>query len=93
MRMAILTIGGLLAFTAPAFADCLEDVEGYELAALQNGLKVSDDSTLTPTARGRTGYSKHLQSYLLEAETAAKAGNELQCELIFADALEIAKNE
>jgi hypothetical protein len=86
---AVLTI----ALSVPAIADCLEDVEAFELAALQNGLPVDGDPALTPTARGRTAYSKNLQAYLLEAETAAKAGNEPQCEAVFADALEIAKNE
>jgi len=93
MRLAILTIGGLLAFSAPASADCLEDVEAFDLAAIQDGAAIADDPTTTPTARGRATFSKDLQAYLLEAETAAKAGNELQCSLIFADALEIFKNE
>lgn len=92
MRLAILTVG-LLAFSPPASADCLEDVEAFDLAAIQDGAAIADDPTTTPTARGRATFSTHLQSFLLEAETAAKAGNEPQCSAIFADALEIFKNE
>jgi hypothetical protein len=93
MRLAILTIGGLFAFSTPASADCLEDVEAFDLAAIQSGAAIADDPTTTPTARGRATFSHHVQEYLLEAETAAKAGNEPQCSAIFADALEIFKNE
>ena len=81
-------------FSAPAIADCLEDVEAFDLAALQNAsATVAGDPNLTPTARGRATYSKQVQDYLLEAEVAAKAGNEPQCLAVLADAFKIRANE
>ena len=90
MRMAILTIGGLLAFTAPAFADCLEDVEALELAALQGeGEPAIDDPSRTPAEKGRAAMGGPVRDHLREAEAAAKDGNEVQCFAVYQDALRI----
>lgn len=93
MRASILICAGaalMMAGSAPAFADCLEDVEALELAALQGeGGPAIEDSTRTPAEKGRAAMSSQLRSHMREAERAAKDGNEVQCIAVYQEALRI----
>jgi len=90
MRIPILTLGGLLAFSTPAFADCREDVEALELAALQaEGEPAIDDPSRTPTEKGRASMSGPVRAHLREAEAAARHGDEVQCFAMYQTALRL----
>ena len=93
MRVRFLIFAGaaaLLATAVPASADCLEDVEGLELAALQGEAEPQiDDPTRTPAEKGRAAMSPQLRSHMREAEAAAKDGNEVQCIAVYQEALRI----
>lgn len=80
----------MVAVIGPAAADCLEDVEALELAALQGeGGPAIEDSTRTPAEKGRAAMSTQLRSHMREAERAAKDGNEIQCIAVYQEALRI----
>jgi hypothetical protein len=94
IRLAAVAVATYFAWTsAPAFADCAEDLEGFQLAALQNGLAKADDPTTTPEARGTAAYGKTVQDYLREATAAVAAGNEPQCLAVLAAARKMNPNE
>ena len=92
MRTAVLGAGlaVMLAISAPAFADCLEDVESLELAALQaEGEPAIDDPSRTPAEKGRATMDKRVSDHLREAEAAARHGDEMQCFAMYQTALRI----
>lgn len=89
MRLAFLMTAGaavMLASSAPAFADCSEDLEGIGLAAQQAAggeipvpLNVKDPEDQTPAVVGRSRYPADIQAMMTEAAAALKAGDEDQC--------------
>jgi hypothetical protein len=94
IRLAVMAAAVSLTWaSAPAFADCAEEVEGFQLAALQNGLAKADDPTTTPEARGMAAYGKTVREYLTEASAAAAAGNEKQCLDVLAVARKMNPNQ
>ncbi len=92
MRVSLLICAAvwMAAMHSPAAADCLEDVEAIELAALQGDEDLGiGDTSKTPTERGRATFSKPVQDHLREAERAAKHGNEIQCTAVLQTALRL----
>ena len=72
--------------SAPAFADCTEDLEALGLAAQQAAggelpvpLGVKDSEEQTPAVVGRSRYDADVQSMMREAAAALNAGDEAQC--------------
>ena len=93
MRLAFLICVGaavLVAAAVPASADCLEDVEALELAALQEeGEPAIDDATRTPSEKGRAAFGQDVGARLRRAEAAARAGQEALCFSNYQQALRI----
>ena len=92
MRVSLLicTAAWMAAVNGPAAADCLEDVEGLELAALQEEAGPAiEDSSRTPAEKGRATFSQQVRAQLREAEAAAKDGNEILCIAAYQRALRI----
>jgi hypothetical protein len=76
----------LVLLSGAALADCLEEAEGYGLAAQQKAggeipvpVIVKDPSEQTPVMVGITTYGPQMGGELREAIMAARAGNEEQC--------------
>lgn len=92
MRVSLLICAAawMAAVNGPAAADCLEDVEALELAALQGEAGPAiEDTTRTPAEKGRAAMSRPLRDHMREAERAAKDGNEVQCIAVYQQALRI----
>jgi len=93
MRAAILVCVGtawMIAVSAQASADCLEDVETLELAALQGeGGPAIEDPGRTPAEKGRAAMKQPVRDHLREAEAAARHGDEVQCFAMYQTALRL----
>jgi hypothetical protein len=92
MRVSLLicAVAWMAAVNGPAVADCLEDVEALELAALQGeGEPAIDDPSSTPAEKGRASMPRPVRDHLREAEAAARHGDEIQCFSMYQTALRL----